>query len=135
MVVATTKRSLKFGEEEKATKVISSFHDTTTLDSCHLTGYDQIYGENFMQCTECQKTNTESQVMVQASVKKSLGYYPPYFDSAGSQHTHDENVTTTNYVCSAGHRWMTRTIGSCQCGWPHEGESKLTQEEITKLLK
>jgi hypothetical protein len=56
---------------------------------------------------------------------KTLGYFPPFFDSDRKQHQHDESIVTNMYQCSNGHRWPEKVVNKCPaCAWPSEQEEK-----------
>jgi hypothetical protein len=43
-----------------------------------------------------------------------------YYDPDGIFHSHDRNITGTEYRCSNGHKWITNTSKACWCGWKQE---------------
>lgn len=69
-----------------------------------------------MKCTKCQATGELSEVDVLSSSTTQLEKRV-YFDTAGDQHVHNPNITTTRYRCTNGHRFEERSCWQCTCGW------------------
>lgn len=69
-----------------------------------------------MVCPECKKEGRKSTVQMGEGVS-TCAYYIPFFDEEGREHCHDMNITTTEYTCSNGHKWVEESSGTCWCGW------------------
>ena len=69
-----------------------------------------------MKCPACAKQGLES-VVTPGIGLCTAAYYIPFHDEDGNYHHHDENLTTTGYSCSNGHKWTESEKESC----PHEG--------------
>lgn len=68
-------------------------------------------------CPECVAAGEKSTCHT-GRMWKTAKYCAPFYDSTGSLHHHDSNVTTREMVCSRGHKWEHEATGSCWCGWP-----------------
>lgn len=68
-------------------------------------------------CAACREEGLTSRVNVGLAYATLLGYVA-FHDESGRHHTHDPNVTTTDYTCTRGHTWSTKTRRPCWCGWP-----------------
>ncbi len=70
-----------------------------------------------MICPECKEQGLKSTVHGGGAGMTTLKYCPPYYDEDGKFHSHDSNITTSNWSCSNGHRFTIKSSGSCWCGW------------------
>ncbi len=69
-----------------------------------------------MLCPECIKKGLKSMVYP-GSGSTTCMYFQPFYDEEGKYHHHDGNITTYEYSCSNGHKWVEKSSGSCWCGW------------------
>lgn len=69
-----------------------------------------------MKCKECESQNLKSTVREGISSVTAL-HSSPFYDEDGKYHLHSRNTRTTNYTCSNGHNWKTKSGCSCWCGW------------------
>ena len=75
-----------------------------------------MFATGAVRCPECLKAGKRSRVTVGASSSTLLGaLHPPFYDKEGCYHSHDPNVTTTQYTCSEGHKWNNLTRSKCWC--------------------
>jgi hypothetical protein len=64
-------------------------------------------------CKECQAQGHKS-VVYEGHSYTTLAGFQVFYDQDGFRHEHDPNSTTTNYTCSNGHAWSTKTYSKCQ---------------------
>lgn len=69
-------------------------------------------------CEECHLLGQKSRV-TQGYSRSTLSMPHSYWDEEGDFHTHNNNVTTTEYRCSKGHVWVGKTSLSCPQGDEH----------------
>ena len=74
-----------------------------------------------MRCPICIAEGTSSTVTGGCGLS-TMVYCPPFYDEQGKQHVHDRNTTTSECMCSRGHRFTEATTRSCWCGWPKSGK-------------
>ena len=68
------------------------------------------------RCPECQAADLKSVVEDLGGEATCLGWLP-FYDEAGSRHSHDPNEYRHTYRCSNGHSWQNSFYGVCWCGW------------------
>jgi len=76
-------------------------------------------------CPVCQERGLRSCVYP-GTVTQTKKHPFEYYDPDGEYHCHDRNVTKTEYSCSNGHKWITKTSRVCWCGWKCEPLSETT---------
>lgn len=60
-----------------------------------------------MKCKKCEEEGKKSNVHIGMCTRTLLGIPPPYYDEEGILHCPpDPNVTTTEYRCSNGHKFI-----------------------------
>lgn len=72
-----------------------------------------------MKCPTCVTEGKRSRVTPHGRVTTAAAGRT-YYDEDGVLHSHDPNRTDSNYSCTYGHRWTTRTYRTCPapaCGW------------------
>lgn len=63
-----------------------------------------------MVCQVCITEGKKSTVNILSS-STTLMNSVSYYDEDGVLHTHDMNTTTTDYICSNGHKFTNKTTG------------------------
>jgi hypothetical protein len=74
-------------------------------------------------CPVCEEKGLRS-CSYPGEPKTTKKHCPGYYDPDGNFHDHDRNVTSVDFVCSKGHKWVRRTTKKCWCGW------KIQEDEI-----
>jgi hypothetical protein len=73
-----------------------------------------------MICEECKKAGIESTIRPEMTFSTLIGS-SPYWDHKGVYHSHDLNISTTEYSCSNGHTWCEKYHSRYPgCNWPEE---------------
>jgi len=65
--------------------------------------------ENIVQrlfCAQCKKEGLSSTIQRGMSTRTVMGTHE-YWDEDGKHHYNDPNYTTTGWICSQGHEWIT----------------------------
>ena len=65
-----------------------------------------------MICPVCKENNEKSSVM-EGMCMTTCMYCPSYYDEDGNYHSHDSNITTSEYHCSKGHSFSIKRTGTC----------------------
>jgi len=83
--------------------------------------------EGIVICPFCKNNGDKSQVFPGGSSQTLMANHE-FFDEEGKHHFHDSNWTTTNFLCSKGHHWVSKTRSRCFC------EGGGVEEQITRLF-
>jgi hypothetical protein len=81
-----------------------------------------------MKCPKCEAEGLKSVMRARGPSMRTLAHYPGFYDEDGAFHKHDRNISTSNYVCSNGHRLTSRSYSRCPaegCAW----NEKMAQQE------
>jgi hypothetical protein len=75
-------------------------------------------------CPECKHQRLKSLVFPKKRPRTSDSCQP-FYDEIGNYHDHDINITTTEYECSNGHKWIEESTNRCWCGWPDKKDKNV----------
>lgn len=73
-----------------------------------------------MRCPFCVEEGERSIVNVPGYSTRTLMMGHSFYDEDGRLHSHDPNVSSADYSCSRGHRWIHSSRSSCGvdgCEW------------------
>ena len=70
-----------------------------------------------MKCEKCVEAGLKSTINAPLGCfVTAMGYYR-YYDEEGKYHSHNPNVSTSEYSCSQGHIWIQKERSGCNaCG-------------------
>ena len=81
-----------------------------------------------MICPVCKEKGLKS-TLVPGMCMTTCMYCPPYYDESGNYHSHDSNITTSEYHCSNNHFFSIKRTGSCpSCDFGKDSEVITIQE-------